>query len=400
MRKYVSIVFGITLGLLLFIGSTGQAQDVTPRTAPPDPTSFQLEPVVTGYARVLYVTHAGDGSGRLFLVQQLGQIHVIQDGIVQPGPFLDVSAKISADALGGSYTERGLLGLAFHPEYASNGLFFVNYTEANSHDTVVMRYQVSDDPNYASVDSGVEIFRHSQPYANHNGGHLAFGSDGYLYLSLGDGGSAGDPLNSGQQPNTLLGSILRIDVNADTYTIPDDNPFVGSDAGADEVWAYGLRNVWRFSFDRLTDDLYLADVGQNQWEEVNFQPAGVSGGQNYGWNVLEGTHRYSEAAIPPGTTSPIAEYSHAGGHCSITGGYVYRGSLIPELQGAYIFGDFCSGQLWSTYQGADGLWQTNLLMDTPYVISSFGEDEDGELYLVHYGDSNIAGQILRFTSAQ
>jgi glucose/arabinose dehydrogenase len=237
----------------------------------------------------------------------------------------------------------------------------------------------------------------AQPFGNHNGGHLAFGPDGYLYISLGDGGSAGDPMENGQNPNTLLGTILRIDVDGgDPYAIPADNPFANGGEGAPEVWAYGLRNVWRFSFDSLTGEMYMGDVGQNRWEEINVQPAG-EGGQNYGWNVFEATHPYSGGAAPADAVMPVTEYQHINGHCSVTGGYVYRGENIPTLQGAYLYGDFCSGQIWSAYRDESDTWQAAPLVDTPYTISSFGQGEAGELYLVHFGDSNVPGQVLRFS---
>lgn len=371
----------------------------------PDANGFRLEPVAEGFTRALYVTHANDDSGRLFVVQQNGIIHTLTaDGVRMPAPFLDLSAQISADALGTGYTERGLLGLAFHPNYAENGQFFVNYTENGNHATVLMRYTVSPtDSSTADPTTGEELMRISQPYANHNGGHIAFGPDGYLYMSVGDGGSAGDPLNSGQQPTTLLGSILRLDVDSapDTdaglaYAIPADNPFAGVDTGADEVWAYGLRNVWRFSFDPLNGDLYIGDVGQNVWEEINVQPDGI-GGLNFGWKVMEASHPYTGEAAPAGSVLPVAEYRHENGHCSVTGGYVYRGETVPALDGAYLFGDFCSGQLWATVFGPSG-WETAPLVDTPYTVSSFGTDGDGELYLVHYGTNRPDGVVYRFVA--
>ncbi|MEM6284172.1 MAG: PQQ-dependent sugar dehydrogenase, partial [Chloroflexota bacterium] len=354
-----------------------------------------------GFTRALYVTHAGDGTDRLFMVQQNGIIYVMENGTLLPTPFLDASGLISSDALGSGYTERGLLGLAFHPDYATNGQFFINYTELSSNDTIVARFTASgSDPNVANPESGDIIFRTAQPYANHNGGHIDFGPDGFLYISVGDGGSAGDPLNSGQQPDTLLGTLLRIDVDSGLpYAIPESNPFVGSTFGAEEVWAYGLRNVWRFSFDRTTGDMYMGDVGQNRWEEVNYQPAG-QGGQNYGWNIMEGTNPFSGAAIPADLTGPIAEYQHINGNCSVTGGYVYRGEAIPTLQGAYIYGDYCSGQVWAAYRDASGVWQSDLLIDTDFTISSFGEDESGELYMIHYGSSRIPAQVLRFAPVE
>ena len=377
---------------------TAQDSPLT-RSEPPDAAQFTLEPIASGFQRALYVTHAGDDSGRLFVVQQNGLIRTIApDGTILDTPFLDLSENISPEALGNGYSERGLLGLAFHPDYAENGQFFVNFTEIGSHDSILARYTVSDDPDLADVTSQTILMRVPQPFGNHNGGHIAFGPDDYLYISLGDGGSAGDPLNSGQQPDTLLGTILRVDVNSDEgYRIPPDNPFVGDATGADEVWAYGLRNVWRFSFDPLTGDMYLGDVGQNRWEEINVQAAGV-GGVNYGWNVLEASSPSSGAPPPANAVAPVAEYQHINGHCSVTGGYLYRGEAVPTLQQAYIYGDFCSGQLWSMYRTPGGDWASSPLTDTPYTISSFGIDATGELYLVDYGQRGD-GTVYRFAPA-
>ena len=222
---------------------------------------------------------------------------------------------------------------------------------------------------------------------------MAFGPDGYLYIGFGDGGSAGDPQGNGQNLGTWLGTILRIDVNADTYTVPPDNPFVDTPGAKPEIWAYGLRNPWRFSFDRETGDLYIGDVGQNQWEEVDFQPAGDPGGENYGWNVYEATHPYSGAAAPANMVLPVAEYSHNEG-IAITAGYVYRGSALPGLTGAYFYGDYGTGTIWSLYRDANGEWQNNVFMKGAGTISSFGQDENGELYVVNYG-----GRVLRFDPA-
>lgn len=353
---------------------------------------YQLVPVASGFSRPLYVTHAGDGSGRLFVVEQGGAIRVIKDGVVLAQPFLDVSGLISREALEDGYTERGLLGLAFHPGYADNGWLYIDYTDVNGH-TVVARYTVSaDDPDRADATSAAPLLYVQQPYANHNGGHMAFGPDGYLYVSLGDGGSGGDPDGNGQNLATLLGSILRLDVNvADGYAIPADNPFVDREGAHPEIWAWGLRNVWRFSFDRATGDLYLADVGQDQWEEINFQPVSSAGGENYGWNAFEGTHVYSGQPAASDVVAPVLEYAHSNGRCSVTGGYVYRGERIPALQGIYLYGDWCTGTIWSAQRDAGGLWQALVSLESGRSISSFGEDEAGELYLVDYG-----GEVLRF----
>jgi glucose/arabinose dehydrogenase len=295
---------------------------------------------------------------------------------------------------GGGYTERGLLGLAFHPNYAENGLFFVNYTN-RSGNTEVVRYNVmADDPDQADPASATTLLTVTQPYANHNGGHLAFGPDGYLYIGLGDGGSGGDPQGNGQNRTALLGKMLRIDVDSgDPYGIPEDNPFVNDSAYRPETWALGFRNPWRYSFDRATGDLYIADVGQGNWEEVSFQPADSEGGENYGWNIFEANHPFEGSGDRAAFVMPIAEYSHSEG-ISITGGYVYRGEAIPDLQGVYLYGDWGSGRIWAAYRDESGTWQTSEFMETGHSISSFGEDEAGELYAVDY-----SGSVLRFEAA-
>jgi glucose/arabinose dehydrogenase len=386
-RRIAAFAFGLTAVLTL---SPAAAQEtVTLRSAPPDPAAVVLTPIAEDFTRPIYLTHAGDGSGRLFVVEQGGRIWTLNSGARGDTPFLDISALVSQEATRqNGYTERGLLGLAFHPKYAENGLFFVNYTDTTG-TTVVARYSVrADDANAADPASAVEILRVEQPFPNHNGGHMEFGPDGYLYISLGDGGSGGDPLNEGQNLAGLLGSILRIDVDVaegEGYAVPADNPFVGRTDAAPEIWAYGVRNVWRFSFDRETGDMYAADVGQNAWEEVNFIPAG-QGGVNLGWNVYEATHPFSGAAGTSDMVMPIAEYAHNLG-ISVTGGYVYRGTAIPDWQGAYIYGDFGSGILWAAWRDSTGTWTDDLLMDTDHTISSFGQDEAGELYLVDYNGS-------------
>ncbi len=375
------------------------AQDSEPeilvsRESAPVAANVKLTTIAAGLTRPIYITGAGDGSGRLFLVEQTGLIWPYIDGLRLTPAFLDVSRLISQVALTSRYTEQGLLGLAFHPDYATNGYFFVNYTD-RSGSTIVARYQVSaEDPNIADASSGQIIFQLAQPYTNHNGGHIDFGPDGYLYITLGDGGSANDPLRAGQDRRLLLGSILRIDVDgAAPYAIPADNPFVGDPAALDEIWSYGLRNVWRFSFDRLTGDMYLADVGQNQWEEVNFQPADSAGGENYGWNVWEGKHIFA-GGTAANHVPPFFEYNHALG-CSVTGGYVYRGEEIPDLQAAYLFGDYCTGLIWASWRDRNLAWHTTEFMRTSLQISSFGQDEAGELYVVDYG-----GAIYRFDPAE
>lgn len=365
------------------------------RAAPPDPDMGKLVAFADGFTRPLYLTHAGDGSRRLFVVEQGGKVWIIQDGARLPEPFLDISVEVSQEAVAPTgYTERGLLGLAFHPNYAQNGIFFVDYTD-RSGNTVLARMTVSaNNPNQADAASEQPILHVEQPYPNHNGGDIAFGPDGFLYVALGDGGSAGDPQGNGQNLDTLLGSILRLNVDVtegETYTVPSDNPFVDRSGARPEIFIYGVRNPWRFSFDRLTGDLYVGDVGQNNYEEVDFISAGQSG-LNLGWNIFEATHPYSGAPAPANMTLPIAEYSHSLG-ISITGGYVYRGDRIPDWQGAYLYGDFGSGIIWAAYRSTPDQWMSSVLKDTNYTISSFGEDESGELYLVDYN-----GSVMQFVA--
>jgi glucose/arabinose dehydrogenase len=295
------------------------------------------------------------------------------------------------------------LGLAFHPDYATKGApfegqFFVNYTDYSGH-THISRFSVMpDNPNLADPQSEVEYLYQEQPYPNHNGGSLAFGPDGYLYAGLGDGGSANDPLNAGQDLSTWLGKILRLNVDeaADEYTVPQDNPFVGIEGALPEIWAYGLRNPWRFSFDRLTGDMFIADVGQNQWEEVNYQPANSSGGENYGWRIMEGAHCFQEATCDQtGLVLPFYEYSHSNG-CSVTGGYIYRGQLYPELTGNYFFSDYCSGNIWRSFQEGDR-WVTDKIEEqTGILASSLGEDVNGEIYVLNY----FAGSVHRIAPGE
>lgn len=351
--------------------------------------NISLQQVVTGLDSPVLVTHAGDGSGRLFVVQQSGQIVIVEGGVVT-GTFLNISSEIA----GGG--EQGLLSAAFPPNYETSGHFYVFYVN-QSGNLVLSRIGLTGDPDVADLSSEQIVFTIPHPgQSNHNGGHLAFGPDGYLYLSVGDGGGGGDPNGNGQNVNTLLGKMIRIDVetgNPTTYTVPANNPFVGV-AGADEIWAYGLRNPWRYSFDRLTGDLLIGDVGQNAWEEVDFQAAGFTGGANYGWNTLEGNHCYSPASgcvQPVNYVPPVAEYSHSFG-CSVTGGYVYRGATYPSMYGYYFFADYCSGRIWSM-QNLGGIWITTQLENAPFNISSFGEDEAGNLYVV-----DLSGAIYLVTA--
>ena len=369
-------------------GSVNVTEESVTVAVMPDAALYGWEKVFSGMRLPVFLSGAGDSSGRLFIVTQPGVIYVARDGIVFDQPFLDIRELVSRPNLSGSYGERGLLGLAFHPQYTQNGFFFVNYTD-HSGDTVIARYHASPTADQADPQSEVRLLTVEQPYANHNGGMLAFGPDGYLYIGLGDGGSAGDPQGNAQNVHNLLGKLLRIEVNlGDPYTIPADNPFA-SGGGSPEIWAYGLRNPWRFSFDVLAGDLFIGDVGQNQVEEVDFLAAGSPGGVNFGWNYLEGSHPYKgQSEVSLTLIDPIAEYSHDLG-CSITGGVVYRGMNLPEWQGVYLYGDYCNGNVWGLLRNPDGTWQSLLLFQTGYRIASFGVDEAGEVYLLDHQQGEI-----------
>lgn len=344
----------------------------------PNPESYQWEVVAGGFASPIDIQNAGDGSGRLFIVEQAGIIRILQNDTLLELPFLDISERVDD---GGN--EQGLLGLAFHPDFANNGFFYVNYTEEGG-DTVIARFSASG--NTADPNSEVRLLGVDQPFPNHNGGGLAFGPEDYLYIALGDGGSGGDPQGNGQNLNTLLGKILRIDVNSgNPYTIPSDNPF------GNEIFHYGLRNPWRFSFDALTGDLWIGDVGQGTYEEIDFLPAGTRGGVNFGWNRFEGMHDYTAGNVPESYRPPLFEYSHDEG-CSVTGGYVYRGTM-PEWQGIYFYADYCTGKVWGALRILGAGEETaisTILFETGVQVTSFGVDESGEVYL-----ADRSGNILR-----
>ena len=357
----------------------------------PNNITISLRTIASGFSSPLLVTNAGDGSNRLFVIEQGGRIKIIKNGSVLATPFLDIHKGISS---GG---ERGLLGLAFHPNFKSNHKLYVNFTNSSG-DTAINEYRVTANANRVSTTTARRILTIDQPYANHNGGNLAFGPDGYLYIGMGDGGSAGDPGNRAQNVNSLLGKILRININGTSgsrqYRIPSSNPYVGR-TGRDEIWARGLRNPWRWSFDRSTGNLWIGDVGQNRYEEIDRSTKGSRGagwGVNYGWHVMEGRHCYVPASgcNKTGKTLPIVEYTHTYG-CSVTGGFVYRGSAYPMLRGGYFFGDFCSGRIWTISAGARSPATRTFLYRSPNItISSFGESESRELYVVDYG-----GRVLR-----
>ena len=352
-------------------------------TAPPPPGSITLalQTVASGLNSPVDLTAPAGDQTRLFVVEQAGRIRIIENGTLLPAPFLDISGQV------GCCGERGLLGLAFHPNYGSNGRFFVHYSQ-NSGDTRISSFTVSADPNVANPGSEAVILSQSQFATNHNGGQIAFGPDGYLYISLGDGGGGGDPQGNGQDRTTLLGAILRIDIDGGTpYAIPATNPYNGHATFRQELWSYGLRNAWRFSFDRSTGDMYIADVGQGASEEINFQAAASPGGENYGWVIMEGGACYNAASCnQTGLTLPVHEYGHGGGACSITGGYTYRGSAIPGLAGTYFYADWCTGWVrsfrMSGGQASDHFEWASLAVNSP---TSFGQDAGGEIYIVGNG---------------
>lgn len=396
--------FGLTLILPIFLGwITAVTHPATPLTAEPS-INVSLIDTFPDLTFNFPVDIAQAGDSRLFIVEQTGNIKVVSlSSPVEAPIFLDLKDRITFS------NEMGLLGLVFHPDYTNNGYFYVNYTHQENTNsplfTYVSRFQVSGNANIADANSELIILRIQQPYTNHNGGDLAFGSDGYLYVGLGDGGSGGDPQNNAQTPSTLLGSMLRLDVDGGgqapdcgqgptNYTIPADNPFVAdADSSCDEIWATGLRNPWRYSFDRQFDDLYIGDVGQNAWEEIDFQPANT-GGLNYGWRCYEGNHPYNTAGCNPDTTVytfPIDEYGQENGRCAVTGGFVYRGSWYPELNGRYFYSDYCSGEIWSLETDPPGAFAKTVHLDTPYRIATFGEDAYGELYLA----DRTGGHIYR-----
>jgi glucose/arabinose dehydrogenase len=416
-RKPILLFVVISLGLiallaLLSVRSLGILEPPPARAVQVTWPQVELIRLVGGLDRPVYVTHAGDGSERLFIVEQSGRIRIYQNGSLLPAPLLDISGRVHSPDSGGG-NEEGLLNVAFPPGYASKNYFYVYYTNKEGNNQVSRFHLQPGQSGVADADSEELILLLEHPrHSNHNGGQLAFGPDGYLYVGVGDGGGGGDPNGNGQNLGTLLGKILRIDVEApslrhstflacgetaglsgEPYQVPADNPFVNTSGARPEIWAFGLRNPWRFSFDRLTHDLYIGDVGQNAIEEIDFQPAASKGGENYGWNILEGTRCYepsSGCVSPEGSVAPVAEYAHQEG-CSVTGGVVYRGEL-SELQGIYFYADFCSGRIWGLRN--DGGWQSQELLASDRGISSFGEDEDGNMYVVDM----YSGDILRLES--
>lgn len=355
-------------------------------------TKIKLVQFATGFTRPVDITHCGDS--RLFVVEQTGKIWILDSlGNRLPNPFLDIDARVNSTG-----NEQGLLGLTFHPNYSANGFFYVNYTD-NAGDTKVSRFtRTAANPNLADADSELVILTQDQPYANHNGGCLKFGNDGMLYISFGDGGSGGDPQNNGQTKSTFLGKILRIDVNSgNPYAVPSDNPFVNDPAFKPEIWVWGVRNVWRFSVDRLTGDFWLGDVGQGAREEIDFIAAGV-GGKNFGWRCYEGTNVYNSAGCGAAANyePPVFEYANPSIGCSVTGGFVYRGSKYPNFQGKYFFADYCSGRFWTVERQPNGSFVGSEIANLDnYQFSTFGDDRDGELYVAMLS----TGRIMKMVDA-
>ena len=389
-RSTATSLFGLLFSLVISLSGQEEGPDL------------RFLEVAEGLERPVDIQDPQDGSNRLFIVEQAGRIQIIKDGAVLSAPFLDI-----ADRVRDVFNEEGLLGLAFSPNFPADGIFYVNYTNgatSNSRRTRISRFPVdANDPDRADPDSEDIIFTESQPFANHNAGQLQFGPDGFLYIGLGDGGSANDPGNRAQNPQQFLGKMLRVDVSDDDfasdserdYSIPDSNPFVGGAGTLDEIWALGLRNPWRYSFDRLTGDLYIADVGQDTWEEIEFQPAESDGGENYGWRIREGANNFivPGGGVPGGLSDPVFEYRHSNGNLSVTGGYVYRGANYPRMDGLYLYGDFGSGRIWGLRRDGQNEWVNQELANTSFGISSFGEDEAGDLYVADL----FSGRIFLLT---
>lgn len=346
----------------------------------PDPVGYNWVEIISDLNSPVGLVSAGDSSGRLFIIEQHGRILIYDGESLLDTPFLDIRGRVGSNG-----SEQGLLGLAFHPEYMNNGFFFVNYTDHNGN-TTVSRFEVSSDLDRGDGDSETKVLSFDQPFKNHNGGQISFGPRGYLWIASGDGGGGGDPQDNAQRLDNLLGKLLRVDVNQLPYVIPAENPF------GNEIWAYGLRNPWRFTFDLANSDIFIADVGQKEWEEINYLAADAMAGANFGWDYLEGSHPY-EGSPPTGLAviGPIWEYDHSLG-CSVSGGAVYRGSML-EWQGVYLYSDFCSGLIWGLLKSPGGEWQNQELFRVGGKIAAIDQDEFGEVYLV-----DLEGSILKLTS--
>lgn len=367
----------ILLSIIAF--SIPCASKIVARTKRSDFPQIKFTKIASGFIEPVQITNAQDGSNRLFVVEKGGTVKIISNGSVLATPLLNISELVS------NGLEQGLLGIAFPPNFKNKRYFYVDYTNRTGvGNTVIARYPLTADSNVANSKSEIMILSIKQPFTNHNGGQIAFGNDGFLYVGTGDGGGSGDPFDNAQNISSLLGKILRIDVESGKtpYSIPTGNPF------STEVWSYGLRNPWRFSFDRLTHELYIADVGQDNIEEVDVQPSGVPG-ENYGWKIMEGSTCFkSKKCANSGLVLPVTEYDHKSGDCSITGGYVYRGTQFPKLQGIYLYADFCSGKIRGLRKNGPR-WESKVLINTPFKISSFGEDEEGNIYFCDFASGDI-----------
>ena len=387
MRNAVSRFVPILLAVVVACTSL-----FSPAAAQDEATGFDVgfEPVAEGFDQPVDITHANDDTGTLYIAEKPGTVRMLVDSERVEEPFLDIS-----DRVGSNGYEQGLLGIAFPPDFAESGAFYVNYTDAEG-TTVVSRFWVGEDGTVDAANENV-ILTQPQPFENHNGGQIKFGPDGYLYIGFGDGGSGGDPEGNGQKLDTWLGKILRIDVDptltladGETYAIPEDNPLQDQEGALPEIYAYGLRNPWRFSFDAETGDLLIADVGQDQIEEINVLPNNPDTALNFGWGIMEGSSCFlEENCDTTGLTLPVMEYTHEVGGCSVTGGEVYYGENLPGLYGTYIFADFCSGLVWQGVRGEDGNWTMSDPIQSGLAISSFGVDEQGEVYVVDLNSGTV-----------
>jgi glucose/arabinose dehydrogenase len=376
------------IGLLVLVFALQGCSGFTPKRLP-IPENFTWSELPYSFEEPVYLANAGDGSGRLFVLEKKGKVFIISDGEVLARPFLDIEEDVRNDGI-----EIGFLGLAFHPDYKDNGFIYISYTKIHK-DTTLSRFRVSDDPNRILHASERKLMIIEQPNIMHQGGHLEFGADGFLYMSVGDGGNddiRSDNVatieNNAQNLENILGTIIRIDVDdGDLYSIPEDNPYVDSDNKA-EIWAYGLRNPWRFNIDAKTGEMYIADVGQDKWEEVNYLPAKYDGRANFGWRFFEGTNQYSSESPPDDLELifPVTEYENSEFRCAVIGGVVYRGDELPAWQGVYLYADFCSGEVFGLLRDANGDWLNEVLYTLPLNVTSFGVDEEGEIYIIGFGE--------------
>ncbi|MEE8575663.1 MAG: PQQ-dependent sugar dehydrogenase [candidate division Zixibacteria bacterium] len=403
MNKYARMPSSV-LWLSLVVATVTIGFPDPTQAADPDTLTLSLQEVATGLDSPIYVTSAPHDSVRLFIVERGGKVRILKDGSVIARPFLDISDRV---ATGG---ERGLLGIAFHPDFPDSPYVYTNYVSrvSNSDTTHLSRFTVSSDPDSADAATELRLLDIFQFASNHNGGMIAFGPDEYLYVGMGDGGGSNDPQETGQDGKRLLGKMLRIDVNGSPFAVPASNPFVSDTSVLDEIWAIGLRNPWRWSFDRVTGDLWIADVGQGQLEEIDFQSSASDGGENYGWSITEGTDCFDPqiGCDFSGISLPFYEYAHGSGRCSITGGFVYRGCAIPDLDGWYFYGDYCTGEIWRLKRNSNGTVDGPVMLFevANFQLVSFGEDYYGALYVILMNDGRILklvhdGAVADFCSA-